>query len=169
MRRFLERLSAKLPERRIIIDGELYLQRFYLWGKMPADLAKLWNCGETPKERLGFLKTTYLHCFHLPDKDRDCHNHPWKGWGRILVGGYTEERWIGHPSNPSSFKTLIHRRQFAKQELQPNDYHRVATLDDPTVWTLFRIGDYEQSWGYWSEAERRHVPHQERHANPNED
>lgn len=169
LRRILEAVAKRLPERRIVVKGELYLQRYYLFGRMPDDLAALWNCGDTPRERLGFLPTTYLHHFHRPDADRDCHNHPWHGRGVVLVGGYIEERWLGYPGNPESYKAMVVRKPFAEQNLEPHTYHRIDTLLAPTVWTLFWVGKQQQTWGYWSEDLGRHVPWRERHADSNTD
>lgn len=163
----LERIAAHLPERRIIIDGKLYLRRFYLWGRMPDNLADRWNCGVRPKERLWFLPTTYLHCFHAPDADRDCHNHPWPARGRILVGGYLEERWTKHPELDGAYKFFVCRNPGDRQKLDPDTFHRVSQLFAPKVWTLFWIGPYQQDWGYWDAAHHRFEPHRERHADPN--
>lgn len=168
--RLCEMIAAYLPERRIVIDGELYLQRFYLFGKMPDDLALLWNCGVIPKQRIGFLPTTYLHRFHKPDKDRACHNHPWSGRGLILVGGYIEERWSTHPAEAGAYKYMRVMAPFARQKLEADTFHRVASLlVDGPIWTIFQIGEYQQKWGYWIEEENRFIPYNERHADPNAD
>jgi len=167
--KLLALVSRVLPERQIVIDGELYLQRFYLWGKMPPELAALWNCGTIPKQRFGSLPTTYLHCFHKPDKDRDCHNHPWHAEGRILTGGYLEERWVGHPSERGAYKVTVVRSPGDEQRLTPDTFHRVSDLLALRVWTYFSVGPYEQSWGYWCEKDNCFVHHRARHADPNTD
>lgn len=167
--KLLTLVARFLPERRIIIDGEIYLRRYYLWGRMPDDLADLWNCGTRPRQRLGFLRTAYLHRFEKPDADRDCHNHPWSGRSLILVGGYIEDRWTAHPSKPGAQLVRVERRPLTRMRLEPDTFHRIDSLRAPVVWTLFRIGPKVQGWGYWDARTEQFVPWRDRHADANVD
>ena len=76
MRRFLYRLTSRLPCR-IISEGDVpYLERYYV---------------------CSFLGTkVYLHRFVGSDPDRGLHSHPWS-WAVSLVlsGWYFEERFSG--------------------------------------------------------------------------
>lgn len=164
LRRLLEFLAPRLfEERRITIGGQLYMRRFYLFGQMSPRLAELWNCGRKPRQRLGFLRTTYLHCIHRPDADRFCHNHPWSGGGRILTGGYVEQRYAGDPHKGAD--VIVHRffKPGARQELGPNTFHRIHELLEDVCWTLFWAHGKSQSWGYWHDTEKRFIPWRELH------
>jgi len=164
--KLLKAFASRLPERRIEIKGELYLRRWYVLGKMPDELADLWPPNQRPVERHGWLPTTYLHCFHLPDADRALHNHPWVGRGLILLGGYVEERSAGHPREGRApyFRAM---RPGALQLVEPDTFHRVTDLFEDRAWTLFVVGERVTEWGYW--CKDRFVPHKERHADPNRD
>jgi len=169
LKRFLEWLAPKLEERRISINGELYLQRYYLWGRMPPELAKLWNCGNVPKERFGWLPTTYLHRFHLPDPDREVHNHPWIGRGRILVGGYKEVRLVSKPLEGEDYEYRVKAYLPGdKQEVLPDTFHRVSELFADEVWTVFSVGERQQKWGYMVPG-KGFIPYDKKHADPNSD
>lgn len=163
-KRMLERLASRLEERQIIIDGELYLQRYYVAGRMPEALADLWDV-DRPKERLGFLPTIYLHRFHRPDAERSLHNHPWFALGVILTGGYLETRMRGNPlvEPHGVFSIQRNMRPGMLQLITPYDFHRVSMLHDDEVWTLFCIGEKQQSWGYWLDEEKRFAHWREVH------
>jgi hypothetical protein len=169
LRKFLERLSTRLEERRIEVNGELYLQRYYLWGRMPPELAALWNCGKTPKPRLRWLPTVYLHRFHMPDPDRYCHNHPWWGKGMVLTGGYQELRLVNDPEKDDHFDYRVRTlRPGQVQLVTPKTFHRVQKLHADQVWTVFMVGKRVQRWGY-NIPGRGFVPYNEVHADPNND
>lgn len=157
----LRKLSDFLPENRVQIDGDVYLRRFYLCGKMPKVLVPLFNFGPKARQRLGFLPTIYLHCFYRPDHDRDLHNHPWAGTSLILTGGYVEERYSGNPADPNSRKKLKVVSSGDINKIHAHTYHRVDRLLEDEVWTLFVLGPKVQSWGFWSEEEGRHIHHKE--------
>lgn len=170
MHRALKFASQFFEERRIEVGGELYLQRFYVAGSMPPELADLWNV-DRPSEVLGFLPTIYLHCFHKPDADRDLHCHPWTGVGLILSGGYIEKRMAGNPLvEPDSVRTYFREmRPGMLQRVTPFDFHRVHTLLGEPTWTLFVVGEKVQTWGYWNADEKRFVPWREKHKDSNSD
>lgn len=160
LRRVLEQVSKHLPARRIVDnDGGPYLTKYYLFGKMPPEFADMWD--RRPTERLGWLNTTCLHRFYRPDMDRDCHNHPWSATGRILTGGYVEERWVGDPREDHAYLTMRCLLPGEYQQIEANTFHRIVELGDDEVWTLFRTSDKVQSWGFWVEAQDRFQPWRE--------
>jgi hypothetical protein len=154
-------LVAKLfPSKKIEIDGDLYLQRYYIWGKRPN--------GMTCREVLPFLRTLYLHCFWRPDKDRDLHNHPWDtSWTFILLGGYDEERltegqglvpidddlselptFLADMYNPGI--VLNTRKVLQRAPIHRSTFHRVHELHQTPTWTLFSPGTRCGRWGFLS-------------------
>lgn len=169
MNKLLTFIARFLPERRIMVGGEVYLRRYYLFGRMPELLADKWNCGKLPRQRLGFLRTRYLHCFEQPDDDRDCHCHPWVGKSRILSGGYVEDRWSAHPRLPASQLQTHERKPGQLVRLEPDTYHRIDKLNAPRVWSLFTAGEPVQVWGYWDARAEAFVPWYARHADVNAD
>ena len=153
-------LASKLPRREILVDGEEYLDRYYIAGPMPDGLARLWK-SETPTERLPWLRRTwYLHRFHRPDEDRHLHNHPWQALGLILYGGYIELR---SEDGGGIVSRLV--KAGDKQVIRPNTYHTISSLLDENmnnsreVWTLFGVGERVQGWGFLVDGE--HVPWRE--------
>jgi len=158
--RFLRWLSARLARRQIVIDDRLYLSRYYLAGPIQG-AAKLWPEDDQPRERLGWLRRTwYLHKIHRPDAERDMHDHPWDGRGRVLAGAYMERTPQGVALKSEGDKTHV----------TPGGYHRISQLvtcpSDPAreIWTLLRVGPVVHGWGYLVDG--AHVPHAEYHARP---
>ncbi len=137
MKRLLRFLSCFLPVKRIFVDGELYLERFYLFGP---DTGPTYGLG---KPRLRFLPTVWLHCFHAPDGDRELHNHPWDiSKALILTGGYREARKYG---------PFLHYHTYKPWEINVIDrdtFHRITRLLEPEVWTLFCPGKRLDRWGF---------------------
>lgn len=98
----------------------------------------------------------YLHEFHRSDWARDLHNHPAPGWALILRQGYTERSQIGVGRG----RVWIWPRPEQRRELRPLDvnrttdkrFHRVALrgcdLLPKKAWTLFRMGERQNEWGF---------------------
>lgn len=146
---YLLRVLAKhLPCRRIELDGDLYLERFYFLGAKPRWTDRGW---------LTFLPAVYLHCFHRPDADRELHNHPWTtSYSLILSGGYDEERAHGDAETDTGW-TFWPLRIFdhtygmgAVNTIKRGTFHRVSELHTPHVWTLFAHGERVGKWGFIS-------------------
>lgn len=136
----LGRLAKRLPFRPIHVDGDLYLGRWYCFGRLPA---KYWP---DVSAVLGWLPiSVYLHRFYRPDRERELHSHPWR-WAvsLILTGGYLEERRRGEHEvvtrrhDPGTLNLIRH-----------GDFHRVETLRSEQVWTLFIAGPKVSTWGFW--------------------
>lgn len=97
----------------------------------------------------------FLHHIHLPDGDRDLHNHPWpNAFSLILRGGY-EERWIGQDSGYRRRRYVYGRTLRAGTQIQgkyvnrltPDCYHRIDSVF-PKTWTLFFAGRRSRRWGF---------------------
>ncbi len=104
MRRFLYRLTNRLPCRIIDEGGRPYLERYYL-------------CS------LGEIRI-YIHRFVGSDPDRGLHSHPWT-WALSLVlsGWYFEERFSGTD-------TPVFRRVRWLNCLLGESFHRVVMPAD---------------------------------------
>jgi hypothetical protein len=132
-------LCAKLGRVRRIKapDGALYLERFALWGSTRDDPG--------PTSILGI--NVWLHRIHLPDGDRDLHNHPWH-WARavILNGWYTEERAVW------GIRLQYVRKRWDTYKLTPSDYHRITGVSQP-LWTIFITGrETPEKWGFLTQV-----------------
>lgn len=122
MKNLLYRLTGHLPCRLIKLDGDPYLERYYV-GQL-------------------FGVTFYLHRFVSSDSERHVHNHPW-GWGRALVlaGGYLEERVqdLCPAAGPSGCVTETKPVRWWNR-VDGNDFHRIVEAE-PETWTLFMHGE----------------------------
>lgn len=97
--------------------------------------------------RLTMLRTPWfalhLHWIHLPDPDRDLHDHPWPFVAFILRGGYTEFR-VRNPENQISEPSRI--RWFNHHST--TSAHRIVDVRPKTL-TLVITGRKSKSWGFW--------------------
>ena len=121
IRRMLFQLTANLPCRLIDLDGEPYLERYYLFS---------------------FRKVTfYLHRFVSSDSERHLHNHPW-GWGSALVlaGSYLEEKAVDICPQASESGCVTEMRVVRWcNSVNGNKLHRIHKAK-PNTWTLFIHG-----------------------------
>ena len=118
------------PAEDIFEMGELYLTRYYLFGRKASS--------HLPHAavRFGWLPTVRVHHFHKADAGRAQHNHPW--WWAVafvLRGSYVEER--------GRRRRVVRRLNV----LTRSTFHRVALLEGD-VWTLFISGRYAGPWGF---------------------
>lgn len=134
LNKLLYLISGQLPARAIFINGQPYMERYFLFR--------------------AFGYTAYLHRWNNSDGDRYPHNHPWQNsYGMPLVGHYFEERansrsaFVGWQGN----RAFIPQRRVARfcvNRIKHNHWHRIAHVE-PGTWTLFihstpRI----QHWGF---------------------
>lgn len=120
LRKILYKLTAKRPARLINLNGERYLERYYI-GKL-------------------FGATFYLHRFIKADAREPLHNHPW-GWGRslVLAGSYIESR-VTDISAATSGGVLTERSRVSWWSVvNGNTFHRIEA-SEPETWTLFFHG-----------------------------
>lgn len=110
-------LTESLPCKTIIINGEPYLERYYL--KTDEDGTQHW-----------------LHRFLRSDAERHLHTHPWTAESTLLCGWYEEER---------EYARLL-RCRGNTHTIKPDTLHRIAAVQ-PDTWTYLRVQpERESQW-----------------------
>lgn len=126
--RVLSAVSRLFAHKTFENEGEPYLTRFRIaetrWGKL------------------------YLHHFHRNERYPVFHDHPYKGVGMILCGGYIEETLTRFLDVVSTI-----RKPGSVMWLDRTTRHRIATMLPGETWTLFATGphDPEGRWGFYDE------------------
>jgi hypothetical protein len=128
MHDLLMKLSASMPLKTICINGEPYLERYYV--DTDPDGTQHW-----------------LHRFLRNDSERHLHSHPWKATSRILAGCYKEEResgtrWI---------------RAGDTNEIGPDTLHRIVKVA-PDTWTYMRVDPARLPEWYFIDDEGTKTP-----------
>lgn len=154
VRAFCFWLAKRLPQRIISRDdGAPYLERYYLCGE--AGGLKYFPEGQRSmrwwQKALTWLPCVYLHRFVASDSDVELHNHPWTATALILSGGYIEERRgvrfdeCGNEHYRIDTKTCL---PWSFNRLGADTYHRVLLIGGD-CWTVIKIGEKVQTWGFW--------------------
>lgn len=112
------------PNVELVIDGKLYLDRWYL---LPPN-----NHGNV-----------YLHRWRSSDRGPEPHDHRYANRSLILRGYYLEHVWEG-----TSYAGAATRYAGEVVERAAGDFHRVEIVDDAPVLSLFFCGAVEQNWGF---------------------
>jgi hypothetical protein len=103
-----------------------------------------------------------LHRWHRPDQDHNLHNHPWAdARGRILLGGYTEQRRIELTLTSGQRVVMYPTDHYYRGDstaLLSTTYHTIVAIQ-PRTWTLLSVGERIQDWGFLVDGQ--HVPYQE--------
>lgn len=139
-------LELGVPRRDIVIDGELYLRRFFL----------------SPRS---WRYKLFLHDIRKGDTNRDPHNHPWPFRTLTLAVGYMETIFYpgtrkGQRLRLTKFGSYAHHKAGHVHQLAMYPAAKKAT------WTLVLAGPGEQSWGFWEmhmwdPSQDRFVDHKE--------
>ena len=128
MKKLLYRLTGNMPCRLIDIEGEPYLERYYV------------GCF------LGI--TVYLHRFVSADGDRSLHDHPWKlAVSAVLCGSYHERRLVHLDTKQRTgmLTKLIHVKWL--NIIRGSDFHQIINAK-PETWTLFIHTKKSKGWGF---------------------
>lgn len=144
---YLIRRAQRTPYSPIIKDGDLYMERFWLFNPYP-------DSGQSGADRKPwrFPLSIRIHHIWLPDQDRDCHDHPWHARTIVLRGWYSEQRpmrfaMFSHVPGFHYFKTFT-REEGDTATLKFGEYHRITDVSHGGVWTLFITGKYRGTWGF---------------------
>lgn len=147
---WLIRRAQRTPYSPIVKDGELYMERFWLFNPYP-------DTGASGADRKPwrFPISIRIHRIVLPDQDRDLHDHPWNARTFILCGHYTEARQEVTPGAGTSWidgdhvgEAVYTRLAGDTAALKFGEYHRITEVSPGGVWTLFVTGKYRGSWGF---------------------
>jgi len=106
-------LTADMPMKEIVINGDAYLQRYF--AHTLADGTQLW-----------------YHRFLRNDSEEHLHSHPWESRSTILVGRYTEQRSIF--GNYCHIEYRVGESNF----IQHDTLHRIIKVE-PDTWTMMLV------------------------------
>ena len=106
-------LTAEMPMKEIVINGEVYLQRYF--AHQLADGTQVW-----------------YHRFLRNDAERHLHNHPWSARSTILVGRYVEERKVGNRVEHSLWDVPL------INPIRVDTLHRIIEVE-PNTWTMMIV------------------------------
>ncbi|RZJ24771.1 MAG: hypothetical protein EOO54_08365 [Haliea sp.] len=102
-----------------------------------------------PWEWLG-LPSIRVHHIRRADQDRHLHDHPWNARTIVLAGSYVEVRPGG----------AVHVRDTGYTgRLLFGQFHRIDSVSEGGVWTLFFTWRYRGTWGF--DVDGRKVPYRE--------
>lgn len=147
---WLIRRAQRTPYSPILKDGELYMERFWLFNAYP-------DTGASGADRKPwrFPISIRIHRIVLPDQDRDLHDHPWNARTFILRGHYTEVRQEVTPGTGTSWidgdhmgEAVYTRLAGDTAALKFGEYHRITEVSPGGVWTLFVTGKNRGTWGF---------------------
>lgn len=138
--------------------GELYMGRWSIIEQ-----------GSRAGEVLSFLtRGRYNHCrlhwIRKADRDRELHDHPFNYCTFVLNGWYTEQ-YIPHDRLNASYMRLwqgstkclngtSEMEQFRTisaggyMQAEVGQFHRIASVSEDGVWTLFFMGQDTGKWGF---------------------
>lgn len=125
---FVDRiLCVVFPRRDIVIDGELYLRRWFL-------------------SPLGLPCRVFLHNIRRSDPGRALHDHPWD-FATFLLGSYSEALPGGRLARRPRFSFLRNPAEHA---------HRVVLDEDESgprpVFTIMFARQARRVWGFHAEG-----------------
>jgi hypothetical protein len=159
-------LNALFRRRDIVIEGELYLRRWYI----------------TPRS---WPKRVFLHCILRPDEERDLHDHPWNFRTIVLKNGYDEvyygrqhlrqrnnallerrdgkllgrasDGWLHDVVKLGERMVLLRERDYRRLTLfrtvfnRAEHAHAVKPFDDKATWSLVIASQARKEWGFITE------------------
>lgn len=136
---WLIKRAMKTPYSPIVKDGEVYMDRFWLFnpyfstdGQQEASKYKWWPWN------------VRIHHIRLADVDRHMHDHPWNARTIILRGHYIETRLL----DDGTAKMFL-RVKGDTARIGFGEYHSILNVSHNGVWTLFISGPYQGVWGFW--------------------
>lgn len=121
--------------------GVVYMRRWWLFN--PYDYT-------TRKTKYSWLPVSIrIHQICQKDSDLHMHDHPWDARTIILRGWYWEIRE----------DSINHRTAGDTAALKFNEYHRIESVSEGGVWTMFITWKYRGTWGF--KVDGKKVPYRE--------
>lgn len=133
----LRNLVRRRPMRLIEINGEPYLERYYMGTVLGRQL--------------------WLHRFVRDDSERHVHDHPWTALSLILTGGYTEQVATLVTMGRAPARTTLAMRQHDRRApginlIGAQRLHRITSVQ-PDTWTLMIVGPrHGKGWFFYSQS-----------------
>jgi hypothetical protein len=104
--------------------------------------------GEAYLHRLRIVNTPWfginLHDIHLPDTDKDPHDHPWNFVSVVLRGGYGETLYTY--DTVRSVRSKVWRRG-SIHRMRTRSFHHIHKVE-PGTRTLVFTGKRSKAWGF---------------------
>lgn len=138
---WLIRRAKKTPYTPILKDGEVYMERYWLFNPYQLDPAQR-------KTWMAKLPSIRLHWIRLPDRDRHKHSHPWHARTLILRGWYKETRLVQAWTGDRMIEVPYLRRAGTTAPLRFDEYHAIDEIGGGGVWTMFITWKYQGTWGF---------------------
>jgi len=111
---------------------EGYMERWWLFNPTPP-----LNSGKG--RRFEWLPSVRIHHILRADNDRHLHNHPWDARTIILKGCYVERR------ENNRINVMLPGNT---QRIGAHTFHRIETVSQGGVWTLFISWKWQHVWGF---------------------
>lgn len=128
--------ALKHPYTHIDKNGDVYMERYWLFNPYQLDGKKIWWRQLLPSAR--------IHWIRRPDQDRHLHDHPWNARTIVLKNGYAERRqgeliWEDR---------RIVRRVGDTARIRFGEYHAIDEVYGDGAWTIFITWKYQGTWGF---------------------
>lgn len=138
---WIERVFPRISGKRIELNGEPYLTRYYLLGNGSGHGYEL-----------------YLHHLRKEDKSRWLHNHPWRWFLSIVLRGSYVQR-VRRPQSDANER--LEKIRFLNVFRGKDRYHSITQVPQHGTWTLVLVPPKTkdtQDWGYWDSDASVHLP-----------
>lgn len=142
---------------------DIYMFRFWLFN--PYQFSD-WRYN---KKHIKWLPSIRIHFIMRADKDRHLHNHPWAARTIILDGWYAELREIDEAgvknadfielSREGESYAGFYRKTGDTDTLKCDTYHRISSVSNGGVTTLFFTYAKQETWGF--KVDGKQVPWRE--------
>ncbi|MYD42628.1 MAG: hypothetical protein F4W90_01895 [Gammaproteobacteria bacterium] len=138
---WLDRVFNRLSGKRIELNDEPYLTRYYLIG-----------------DGSGRGYELYLHHLQQEDQSRWLHNHPWRWFFSIVLRGNYTQRELCPRTDTDERQVRIRFMNFFRGQ---DRYHSITKIPEAGTWTLVLVPPKTQDteeWGYWNSETGQHQP-----------
>lgn len=144
--------SRKTPYSNIARDGDIYMERFWLFNPYSRG-----PDGQEASKYKWFPWNIRIHWIRRADSDEHMHDHPWNARTIILRGFYWEVRKVGCGQCDCGCMDEEYLRESGDTaKLGFGEYHRIDKVSPGGAWTLFISGPYQGTWGFLVDGVKIH-------------